>query len=65
MDDQAKILKHFGDTVNGLLDAETFKKHKAEVLVNYSFLLGNAKSQEYVRTHSPTWLGILIWDSDF
>ncbi len=27
-DDQAKILKHFSDTGNGWLDAETFKKHK-------------------------------------
>jgi hypothetical protein len=40
--DQAKILKHFADTGNGWLDEDTFKKHKAKVPANYSFLLGNA-----------------------
>ena len=41
-DDQAKILKHFSDTGNGWLDAETFNKHKIEIPKNYAFLLGDA-----------------------
>ncbi len=40
-DDQAKILKHFSDTGNGWLDAETFNKHKIEIPENYAFLLGD------------------------
>jgi len=35
-DDQAKILKHFSDTGNGWLDAETFNKHKIEIPENGS-----------------------------
>jgi hypothetical protein len=41
-DDQAKILKHFSNTGNGWLDAETFNKHKIEIPKNYAFLLGDA-----------------------
>ena len=41
-DDQAKILRHFSETGNGWLDAETFKKHRIEIPATYSFLLGDA-----------------------
>jgi hypothetical protein len=39
---QKKILVHFGKTGNGWLDAETMKKHNAEVPAEYSYLLGEA-----------------------
>jgi hypothetical protein len=40
--DQNKILVHFGKTRNGWFDAETMKKHNAEVPAEYSYLLGDA-----------------------
>jgi hypothetical protein len=40
--DQNKILVHFSNTGNGWFDAETMKKHNAEVLAEYSYLLGDA-----------------------
>ncbi len=39
--DKEKILKHFNATSNAWLDAETFQRHKIEVLLEYSHLLGD------------------------
>ena len=40
--DQPKILKHFANTGNGWLDAETFKRHEVEIAPEFAYLLGDA-----------------------
>jgi len=40
--DKPKSLQHFESTGNGWLDAETFKRHEAEIPAEFVHLLGDA-----------------------